>query len=122
MAVFTGQGGNVTFAAGYVTNVKSFEVNVPVDIHDSTVFNPAVTWKSKTGGLKEGSGSYVCYLDTAVAIELPGVTGVATFLESGARTVTGTILISNVALGVDVGGGLSEVTFSFEFNGEVAFN
>ena len=122
MAVFTGQAGDVAVAGGYVANVKEWNMTIDVDIHDSTVFIPPAVWRTKEGGLLTASGSFSCYADTAVDLVLPGITGAATFTLTGAQTITGDIILTNFTIGVDVGGGLSEVMYTYESTGVIAIN
>jgi len=123
MAVFTGQAGNVTFATGRVTNVYKWEINIASDLHDSTAFIPPALWRTFAGGLSGATGSYVCFADDTLAAILPGAAAAgATFLLTGGRTITGSIVVSDFTIGSDVGGGLCELTVNFTFSGVVAVN
>ena len=120
MAVYTGTAGTLTLVGGYVTNAKSWELSIAADIHDSTAFTGAVVWRSKASGLLAATGSYTCYMDTAVAVVTAGITGAMVLTASAGRTFSFDAVVGDVSIGVDVGGGLSEVTISFESTGVVA--
>lgn len=92
MAVITGATGDVTFTSGYVTNVRSWSLNIAVDEHDITDFS-ATTWALYMGGLTRWSGSFECWLDdTATLVTSNSNTLVLT--ASTGRTFTGTALIT----------------------------
>lgn len=102
MAVIIGDTGTVTFANGYVVNVKAWTLNVVADEHDVTDF-AASAWAVYLTGLKRWSGSYECWLDDTTTLPRvnPGVddtwaasTGTATFTSSTGRTFAGTIFIT----------------------------
>jgi hypothetical protein len=61
MAVITGDTGTVTFTNGYVTNVKSWTLNIVADEHDVTDFS-ASAWAVYITGLKRWSGGWMVLL------------------------------------------------------------
>lgn len=97
-----GDTGSVTFANGYVVNVKSWSLNVAVDEHDITDFASSA-WAEYLGGFKRWSGSYECWLDETTHLPVVNdgvddtwddVTGAATFTASASRTFAGTIIVT----------------------------
>lgn len=107
MAVITGDTGDVTFANGYVVNVKSWSLNVAIDEHDITDFGSA-TWADYMGGLGRWSGSYECWYDDTTHLPVVNdgvddtwdpVSGAVTLKASDiagpqTRTFTGSILVT----------------------------
>ena len=107
MAVIIGNTGDVTFANGYVVNVKSWALNVAVDEHDMTDFGSSV-WAEYMGGFKRWSGSYECWYDDTTHLPVvndgvddawDAVSGSATFKASeiagpDVRSFVGTIIIT----------------------------
>ena len=95
MAVITGDTGTVTLSSGYVTNVKSWTLNIVADEHDVTDFSGSA-WAVYVTGLKRWSGSYECWLDGTTAAVLPGydTDGAALVLTaSTGRTFSGNAVV-----------------------------
>ena len=111
MAETAGYGGNVVFAAGDVVNVKACPIDYTVEVLDTTDFG-----SSREGDaircVRRWTGSYTTSLDSVAATTAPGASGAATFTLTGARTVTGTILLTGVSIGAEVTG-LNEITCTF---------
>jgi hypothetical protein len=120
MAEMGGYGGNVVFAAGDVVNVKAWNMDYTVDVLDTTDFGGAGEGDA-IRGVRRCSGTYTTSLDSAAPTTAPGASGAATFTLTGARTVTGTILLTGVHIGAAVAD-LLELTCDFTFQGAPALN
>lgn len=125
MAEMNGIAGDVTFATGYVANVKSWTMNVEADMFDITDFT-STGWKNNLAGLKGWSGSYVCWVDDTTQMDananwLAGTAAAATFNFDGTRTLSGNIIISGLSTGASVDG-VAEVTFNFTGDGALTVN
>ena len=113
MAAISGSGGSVTFATGYVTNVKSFTLDIAGEALDSTDF-ASVGVREFVPGLTGWSGSYTCNLDDTTAVTGPGASpAAAVFTASAARTYSGTIIVTSVSPSV-AADALNEVVVSFQ--------
>ena len=115
-----GYGGDVTFVGGYVTNVKEWNIDYSVEALDSTDFASAGEG-DVVRGIRSWTGTYKCSLDDTVVIIAPGLVGAAVFTATGARTYTGTMMLTNVSFGASTAG-LMEVTCSFRSKTLLAIN
>ena len=61
MATYKGKEGSVTFAAGVVGEVKSFNVNSEVEILDTTAMGD--DWETKDGGVGRWTAQVTAHLD-----------------------------------------------------------
>ena len=120
MAEMGGYGGNVVFAAGDVVNVKGWAMDYTVDVLDTTDFASAGEGDA-IRGVRRCTGTYNTSLDSVAATTAPGASGAITLTLTGARTVTGTILMHGVHTGAAVAG-LNELVCDFTFKGLVALN
>ncbi len=117
MAAISGKLGSVTFAAGYTTNCYKWDCTDSGEILDTTPFNPPGGYKTNTGGLKEFTGSYECWLDDTTPLPVALDTGAATFVAEGARKYTGDIRVQSTATGAATDGSSRAVTVSFTGTG-----
>lgn len=119
MAVITGDTGTVTFAGGYVTNVKSWTLNIVADEHDVTDF-AATAWAAYLGGLKRWSGSYDCWLDSATVI-VDGLAAAAAIVLTAntGQTFTGNAWITTNDVKVNPADP-NQVTVNFRGSGALA--
>ena len=121
MAKITGVGGQVIFAAGYVTNIKSWTISAGADEFDVTDFT-SVGWKNWLLGLTEWEGTYEGWVDTAIQLDavatyFAGAPAAATFDIDGTRTFTGEIMVKGFAVDTSVS---DPVTVTFTYRGEDA--
>ena len=123
MGEITGGAGSVTFATGYVANCRSWTLTFHGDTYDITDFAAAAAgYKEFLPGLKEWSGSYTCMLDdTTVTVAPSGAAASATFSLDGTRTLSGNIIVEDVAYDLP-SDGLGMVTVSFRGSGALAIN
>lgn len=71
-------GGNVTFASGYTTYVRSWNMTLEADVIEGTSYSgAAVTWKHFEPGIIRASGSYECIADKSAAVVAVTPTGTA---------------------------------------------
>tara|TARA_Y100001938_G_scaffold151075_1_gene245711 strand:+ start:2020 stop:2412 length:393 start_codon:yes stop_codon:yes gene_type:complete len=119
MAVISGVGGSVTFASGYVTAVRSWNITITADSLETTSMNPTNGFRTHIGGLKSWSGSYSAYVDGAafadIDDQLGGNPSSATFkLVSGSDdpNISGSILITDIAVTATTDSAV-EVEFTF---------
>lgn len=118
-----GNSGGVTFAGGYATWVRSWELTIEAGVHDITSqTGSAVLWRSFRPGLLSWSGSYECDIDSTTPLSPPtlasGVAGAATFKisEEGAtdNTLAGDIIVTGLSQSVSAG---EKNTASYSFSG-----
>ena len=115
MAAISGQAGSVTYAAGYVTNAFKWDIDISAETLPVTPFG--ATWVSRISGLFDWKGSYECYVDDTTVLPLAGTTGAATFVASGAKQYSGTIITTGIRAGVAADGSGRTITVSFDGNG-----
>lgn len=115
----------LTFANGYVANMRKFNVNLAWDVHDLTVgTGSAITARSFSPGLLTGSGTFECFVDDTTDLAVPGggQTGSATFkmIENGTtdHTLAGTIILENLGINMEVGG-KAIATYGYKFSGDI---
>lgn len=124
MAVLAGTEGKVTFATGYATSATGWNVTFSAEIVDTTSWDGYASgsiWRSKTGGVKNWSGSYTALVDETadVTAALGGAPATAEFeLDQGEVTsyIVGTITVTDIAVS-NAFDGRAEVTISFEGSG-----
>lgn len=113
MAAINGTTGSVTFATGYVANVRKFSFDYSAEMLNSSVFAGGAP-KTFIPGQTEWKGTYDCLLDDTTVIVAPGASAAAAvFTASTGRTYSGTILVSNAGVEVAVDG-INMVRFSFQ--------
>ncbi len=118
MAKLTGVAGDVTFATGYVTNVKAWTIEYEADALDATAFT-SVGERQFIPGLTSWRGTYTCGLDDTAPVIAPGAAAAnAVFTLAAGRTATGFIIITNLAMSV-APPEESEVVVSFVGSGVV---
>tara|TARA_Y100001973_G_C5209184_1_gene344086 strand:- start:17162 stop:17557 length:396 start_codon:yes stop_codon:yes gene_type:complete len=127
MAVISGIGGGVTYASGYVANVRSWNISLTADSLETTKLDATNSWRTRIQGLKSWSGSYSCYVDgTAVATLDDGVgnapaSALFRFNESGgsAKRLEGTIIVTDMSI-TNTTDSATEVEYTFEGSGELS--
>lgn len=114
MAKIHGKDGSITFAGGYTTSCKSWQVTRTLETGDTTPLGSAN--RMYGAGLKTASGSFVCFADGTTPLVDVGTTGNATFTMATGRTLTVAILITDfdVSVGLD---GFIEVTYKWIISG-----
>lgn len=115
MSRLHGKGGSVIFTGGQ-TNVISWSGNQTLETADGAILGD--NSRTADAGLMDNSGSYVQIADSTGGTPSVGDTGAATFSMGGARTYTGTILITGVAPSVDLGGNVL-ITVSWKGQGDM---
>lgn len=71
-------GGNVTFASGYTTYVRSWDMRLEAAVKEGTVYTgAAVSWRHFEPGLVRASGSYECIADKSAAVSAVTASGAA---------------------------------------------
>lgn len=115
MARLHGKGGSVTFANGYVVNCHSWTVDRTGETVDGTVFG--ATNRVADAGLKNATGSFVCYVDSDAALKDVHVAGEAVFLMGPGKTLTAKILITDFSVNVGLDGN-ETVTYRFVLSGD----
>ena len=116
MGAMNGYGGNVTFATGYVTNVKSWSMDYTGETLDTTDFSSTGA-RSFIAGLTQWNGQYVCNLDDTTTLIAPGAAAAAgTFLADSNRKFSGSIIVTGLSFGA-AADGLPEVTVSYQGTG-----
>lgn len=119
MAKLTGVAGDVTFATGYVVNVKSWTIEYEADALDATDFT-STGERQFIPGLTSWRGTYTCGLDSVAAVVDPGAAAAnAVFTIMAGKTFTGFIIVTNLALSVSPPEE-AEVVVSFVGSGVVA--
>lgn len=119
MAKMHGVGGNVTFASGYTTGVKTWSVNTDIDNEEGLAFTE-LWYRVVTGGKRWG-GSFTAYVDDTTTLhvnDMAGDTGAATFQFATNYSLFGDIVIIDSTVDVDVSGGPIEITFNFRGDDE----
>lgn len=120
-----GNTGLVTFASGYVTNVRSWSMSITAGVEDTSDFGD---WATAAPGVISWTGSWECIVDdtTALSGALPTVGGTAaasaTFrLKDSATdgTLAGNILVNSVTPNF-ARGSPNLVTFGFSGSGTLA--
>ena len=114
MAFFNGMDGIVTFAAGYVVGVKSWDITTEEDHAAFLNWDSADNYEQVLGGAKRWSGSFVCDMDSTTALAETGATGAAVFRAASAtQTWEGTIRIKDITQAVQMNADVTEVTYSY---------
>lgn len=122
-----GNGGLVTFAAGYTVNLNSWDMSIVRDVIDTTIFNAtSPTVKSFIPGLFKWSGSFSGFLDDTTLAIFPGTNSLepaaATFKyqEKGAtdNSLAGSILTTRTNIGVKPSAANS-ISYSWRGTGDV---
>ena len=111
MAAVAGTGASVT--QGSVTmGMARWTVNDTIDMHDITTFADATIAKW-LGGIKRWAGTFGGNWDIANTLDVGDGTTITCTMASG-KTISGTILVTNMATSTDVQG---VVTVEYSFNG-----
>lgn len=126
MATFRGMDGSVTFATNVVGEVKSWSAQVTGEVLETTKMGDK--WATKKGGVGSWNGQIVCHLDYGDTLgqkamidkliaTVPSETGTAAeLLVNTGKKLTGTILITGVAVTAQLGA-IIELTLTFEGSG-----
>lgn len=120
-----GDSGKVSFAAGVISSVTTWSIDVTADTAESTAMNGG-GWKTHLGSLKSWSGSCevninlddVAGTDLSAA-EIPiGTTGAGEFFADGSGALTATYSGDVIVTGYSVSSAIgSVVTASVTFQG-----
>lgn len=115
----------LTFANGYVANLRKFDVALKWEEHDVTVgTGSAITSRLYVPGLLTASGTYEAFIDDTTDLLQPGgtTTGAATFklIENGTtdHTLSGDIVVEQLGATFVVGG-VPVARYSYKFTGDV---
>jgi len=130
MPVISGKDGTVTFASGYVKQAQGWTVDVGIE--DVMTTKLGATWKTRTFGVKEWSGTYSVQIldnssfgstgttsDDFIAVGGGIVPAVAIFTLASTDTLTGLIMITGVTINTAVDGGAATAEFTFVGSGPV---
>lgn len=120
MSEFSGMDGDVTFAAGYDSQVKSFDITDEVDIARTLNFDSATDYETTLTGAKRWSGSITADFDDSASAPASGDAGAATLQCKTGKEWSGDIVVSEVTNSVEKSGEAVEISFNFEGNGELS--
>jgi len=116
MATASGVTGTVTFASGYVTNVKAWTLEYSAEIHDTTDYTSTGA-RAFLGGLTSWRGTYTCNYDATQVAVAPGAAAAALVLTAmTGQTFSGNAILESVALTASVDG-IPEAVCTFQGTG-----
>ena len=129
MAVISGIGGGVQFAAGsgYAAEVRSWNMSVTAEAIDTTNMAPTSNFRTRIPGLKSGSGSFSCFVDDTVFDTIFGGLGdtsaslkLKVLSDLGTKTdfITCPCVITDVSVTASTESAV-EIECSFESNGAI---
>lgn len=127
MATYRGMDGSVTFATNVVAEVKSWSAQVTGEVLDTT--SMGLKWRTVKGGVAQWNGQMVAQLDYGdtlgqkamidklIQTTPDSVGAAAELLVNTGKKLSGTILITNIAITQQLGS-IVEVTIGFEGSGQ----
>src|SRR5262245_45816220 len=118
MARLHGRGGSITFASGYVARIKGWTMQRTLLTEDAAELG-FEEQNADEGGLKNTTGTYQCWVDSAASLVDVGISATAVFTLGGTKTITVKCVTTdfNIDLVVDK---LVLVTYSWKQGGSAA--
>lgn len=118
MAFFNGMDGDVTWAAGYDTGVKAFEITDEIETAEYLNWDSVDNYVGVLSGAKRWSGTITADFDDATALPTGGTSGAATLRAAAAtQTWSGTIVATRVRSAVQKTAAVVEAIIEFVGNG-----
>ena len=121
MAYFNGMDGLVTWAAGYDTGVKQFEITAEADTAEYNNWSSATDYVEQLVGLKRWSGTLTADFDDSTGLPEPGTQGAASLRCAEVKqTWSGTIVLNRIRNMVQKSVDVIEVTLEFVGSGSLS--
>ena len=119
MAIINGSGGSVAFTAGADDDIFEWSIDAGIGVQEVTSFDDAADAIFISQGIKNWSGSYSRYIDSAANpwAETPGTTGTGTFTAQSGSTYSGSIIVQGASTSVSKTGGAIVQTVTFQGTG-----
>lgn len=115
MATWLGNQGTVTAGGSVVGELKSWTLNRSVGIAETT--SRGDSWRTRTAGLKDASGTIACHFDKADAQQDALVVGATVALalefDDGTDTFSGNAIITGENFSADINDQVTEAEYTW---------